>query len=474
MKRLYSSRSLKGMDVPALCAGHEGHRAWLGVDVSKTELQMDLRWADGSRVGPYRAENPWEITATTQKLKQLAEGRQLIIALEPSGTYGDAARQAWTDAGLTVHRVSAKASHDYAEVYDGVPSQHDGKDAAVCAELAAIGKSTAWPMGSPDEGSRQLRLQIDLLTAYQESYVTWCGRIEGWLGRHWPEAAQVSHCGSPTLMKTLAHYGSPAALAADPQGGARIRRYGGSLMKQETIDMLLRISRETVGVRCTAEDTGRIRMWIQEAQRMRTQSAACRGAIERLCMGHAAITRMAESLSVTTAAVLFVQAGDPRAYGCGRAYVKALGLNLKERSSGRFKGQLKITKRGSAQARRWLYFAALRAIQRGGPRAWYAAKVQRDGGRTLPAIVAVMRKLAVAVWRTRHNDVPYDQAKLFAPRPERKEHERGSGRQRRLRTARRRALATTGMTAATAGAGAHGPAIREPAAVERPPRQQPS
>ena len=67
------------------------------------------------------------------------------MALEPSGTYGDPLRQALSDAGIAVVRVSPKAAHDYAEVFDGVPSQHDGKDAAVVAELAALGKSTPWP-----------------------------------------------------------------------------------------------------------------------------------------------------------------------------------------------------------------------------------------------------------------------------------------------------------------------------------------
>ena len=78
-------------------------------------------------------------------LVQLAQGRQLRVALEPSGTYGDPLRQALHDAGLPALRVSPKAAHDYAEIFDGVPSQHDGKDAAVVAELAALGKAKAWP-----------------------------------------------------------------------------------------------------------------------------------------------------------------------------------------------------------------------------------------------------------------------------------------------------------------------------------------
>ncbi|MGH8522516.1 MAG: hypothetical protein ACREU9_14085, partial [Gammaproteobacteria bacterium] len=42
---------------------------------------------------------------------------------------------------------------------------------------------------------------------------------------------------------------------------------------------------------------------------------------------------------------------DPRAYANSGSYCKAFGLNLKERSSGQHKGQIKITKRGSGPAR---------------------------------------------------------------------------------------------------------------------------
>ena len=71
--------------------------------------------------------------------------------MESTGTYGDALRARLTAAGLNVQRVGGKAAHDYAEVFDGVPSQHDGKDAAVIAELAAFGKSRPWPYRPPSE-----------------------------------------------------------------------------------------------------------------------------------------------------------------------------------------------------------------------------------------------------------------------------------------------------------------------------------
>lgn len=67
---------------------------------------------------------------------------------------------------------------------------------------------------------------------------------------------------------------------------------------------------------------------------------------------------------------------DPRQYACARSYQKALGLNLKEKSSSRHVGQLKITKRGSAMARKYLYSAALRLIKSHPVvKAWYQRKV---------------------------------------------------------------------------------------------------
>ena len=49
-----------------------------------------------------------------------------MVSMESTGTYGDALRAALAAAGLEVHRVGGKAAHDYAEVFDGVPSQHPG------------------------------------------------------------------------------------------------------------------------------------------------------------------------------------------------------------------------------------------------------------------------------------------------------------------------------------------------------------
>src|SRR5579872_2954631 len=119
---------------------------WAGLDIGKDHTMVMIRDTQGTMLRPWKVCQPGEIGLLTERLVELNRQHPVVVAMEPTGTYGDPLRQALCDAKLSVRRVSPKATSDYAEVFDGVPSQHDGKDAAVVAELAAIGKSQAWPM----------------------------------------------------------------------------------------------------------------------------------------------------------------------------------------------------------------------------------------------------------------------------------------------------------------------------------------
>jgi hypothetical protein len=88
-----------------------------------------------------------------------------------------------------------------------------------------------------------------------------------------------------------------------------------------------------------------------------------------------------------------------------------MGLNLKERSSGRWKGHLKITKRGSSQARRWLYFAGLRYCRDPWLAGWYQKKKSRGEGYAMRTVVALMRKLSLALYYVGRGSV-FDVRKL--------------------------------------------------------------
>jgi len=84
-----------------------------------------------------------------------------------------------------------------------------------------------------------------------------------------------------------------------------------------------------------------------------------------------------------------------------------------ERSSGTYQGTLRISKRGSPRTRQWLYFAAMRLVQRCGVRPWYEAKKARDEGDARRVLVAVMRKLAVALYHVGVRNEEFQPRRLF-------------------------------------------------------------
>ena len=111
--RAYRAVAVNRVDAAKLIQGHEGQAVSVGVDVGKYELQVVARWPDGQFEHPWKVANPSQIAELVGLLKQVSQGRTLHVALESSGTYGDALRQAAHDAGIEVRRVSSKARVTY-------------------------------------------------------------------------------------------------------------------------------------------------------------------------------------------------------------------------------------------------------------------------------------------------------------------------------------------------------------------------
>ena len=137
--RAYRRSDVKLLDRELLvetAAKNGGGKIVLGLDIAKGEIVAVLRWSDGEVERPWSVKNPAEIGELVDIVRRLKSvGQEVVVGMESTGSYGEAVRRALTLVKIEVHRVSGKAVCDYKEVYAGVPSQHDGKDAAVIAEL---------------------------------------------------------------------------------------------------------------------------------------------------------------------------------------------------------------------------------------------------------------------------------------------------------------------------------------------------
>ena len=411
--KAYRGTAVNRVEAQKVSRGHVGEALTIGVDIGKYRLVAVGRWPKGAFERPWLVNNPQQLPEFLALLENLRGQHALVVAMEPSGTYGDPMRQALTDKGIAVERISPKAAHDYAEIFDGVPSQHDGKDAAVLAELAALGKGTPWPYAAAESWEQELVYWVEWLEAQRQISAVWLGRLEGLLARHWPELTRWLRLSSATVLRLLVEYGSPAGLAADTQAAARLQRWSRQLLSAEKVQQVLASAQSTLGVRLGDFE----RQWLQEcaqqASAAQREVRRSRRQLRRLASVQPVLQIQGRAVGLATACVLWASLGDPRQYSSGPAYRKAMGLNLVEQSSGTYQGELRISKRGQPRVRRWLYLAVLRLIRREGVRDWYRAKKQQGPKATKKALVGVMRKLAVALQRITVSGIAFEPRRLF-------------------------------------------------------------
>ena len=94
--------------------------------------------------------------------------------------------------------------------------------------------------------------------------------------------------------------------------------------------------------------------------------------------------------------------------------IACAGLDVQIKESGLWKGQAKLSKRGSGLLRQMLYLAALRSIHlKGSAFGSYDRRLVERGRKYGSALMAVMRKmLAVAVHLLKHEQQDYDPSKV--------------------------------------------------------------
>lgn len=333
--------------------------------------------------------------------------------MEPSGVYGDPLHWLLDKAGIAVFRVNPKRSHDAAEVYDGVPSLHDAKSATIVARLHLDGASEPWPLRS--DSDRAMAAAVQIYGLHHKQFLRHRNQLEALTARHWPEVTHILDLDSATLLELLIEFGGPEQVAKRSDDARQLmQRVGGRLLAAAKVEAIVASAQSTVGMPPIDAERVLTQQIAQEARRNQKAVNKHKRRVERLTQAATVTDRLQPVVGKLTSAVLVVSAGDPTVYPSASAYIKALGLNLKEKSSGKQSGQLKITKRGPSLARLYLYLAALRLIQNDAvTRAWYRKKVDRQGGKLkTKAIVAVMRKLAKGLWHVAHGS-PFDTTKLF-------------------------------------------------------------
>lgn len=397
-KHVYRATAIENVRMsevlPALLAG-----CIVAVDVAKKKFLVALANAAGETRKLFRFEHPRQTRKFLElvlELKRQLGTAVLRVAMEPTGTYGDAIRSQLSRQGVPVMMVQPKKTHDSQEIFDGVPSLHDEKSAVLLAKLCAVTETKEWK--EPEEKAARLRALVEERRHHGAQEEACLGRLEALLARHWPELGEELNPRLTSAIALLEQYPSPTRVKAEADGARELlRKVSRQKLKPEKIEAVVQGASESLGQPATSEEEHYVQTLAQDVQRARRGQAELEAQMEAAATGYEVFDRLRRWMGTYTAAVL-VALCDPTKYAHVDEFVKACGLNLKVRSSGNYAGQLKLTKRGPGVVRQLLFLFTLRMLNENVQvEAWYKAHVKCDELK-MKAVIATMRKLAAAVF----------------------------------------------------------------------------
>ena len=398
------------MLLPLLAAG-----CIVALDVAKQKFLVALATLAGEVVQVFRFEHPTETRKFLSLVSELSPHTapgQLKVAMEPTGTYGDAVRHQLVALGVPVLMVSPKRTYDSQALFDNVSSLHDAKSAVLVAKLCSMGLAREWTAPGPTH--RGLRALVELRGHHLAQEEQCFGRMEALLARHWPEFGRwMDTREQKSALRLLVEYPNPAQVYVERQAvRVLLHKASRGQLSAELIKGVTTEAGTTLGLPMTAEEELLLRTLAQQALGLREQAEALEAQMARLAAGDEVFDRLKPLMGTYTAAVI-VTLCDPRQYAKARQLEKACGLNLREKSSGEHLGRVRITKRGPALARKVLYLFTLRMIHQSSVvRAWYMRRRGYTEGTKQRAVVAVMRKLVRAVFHVARGE-QFDDHKLF-------------------------------------------------------------
>ena len=397
-----------------------GYAYVVGVDVGSQHVMYAV-YQPEKRLLVKPTELPNEragFLALDERLRQLGVApEQILIGLEATGRYSENLYQYLKQQGYGLCVLHPRQTHQFSE-QRGLRAKTDRLDATTIARLLLSGEARAGYV--PDELIATYRELERLHSQLADDSARYQNEIHALVVVLFPEFVQVfaDPC-KPTALGLLKRYPSAQAVAAAGVEAVTSalcelapRRYG-----RRTAERVVRLAEQSVASPlATAARALGLRVLCDQLEHTLANLAQVDHELEQLLDHDTGATGLKSTpeFGPHTLAVLRAELGDVSRFSRVEQVVAYVGLDLQVRQSGKWKGQVKLSKRGSGRVRRLLYMAAVRATDQ--PESAFGAYYQRllargmKGGR---ALMAVMRKMLKVAYHLLRSNETYDPAKVW-------------------------------------------------------------
>lgn len=352
-----------------------------------------------------------------EKLAQLAvPPGQILIGLEATSRYGENLYHFLESRGYQLCLLHPRQTHQFAQ-QRGLRAKTDKLDATTIARVLLSGE--ARPGYVPSELIATYREVVRLHSQLSDEIARYKNELQALLSVLFPEFTQVfaDPCRA-TAVALLKQYPSAQAIAAAGVKpiAAKLHELAPRNYGPQTAEQLVRLAQQSSssGLATPARSTS-VKILCDQLEHTRVNLAQLEAEMEKLRETDTGVKGLGSvpEFGTKTVAVLRAELGEISRFARVDQVVAYAGLDIEVKESGKWKGQAKLSKRGSGRLRRILYLAAVRCIRLPGSAfgAYYHRLVTR-GLKKRDAMMAVMRKMLIVAVHLLKTGEQYDSSRV--------------------------------------------------------------
>ncbi|HME46169.1 MAG TPA: IS110 family transposase [Syntrophorhabdales bacterium] len=385
------------------------------VDIGMTTNTGYCTTIDGRDIKPFTFENSregfekfWHIIVASKNRFGCTE---VMVGYESTGPYAEPLAQYLMDKPVTMVQVNPLHTKRLKEVNDNSPRKTDDKDPRVIADVLRLGHALSVVV--PEGDAAYLRRLNNARERHVGERTALLNQIQQLVFLIFPEFKKVfNDVTVKTARHILKNYTTPERIGTLNKDalGEEIRKRSWGKFGVQQAELLINLARDTVGIKEGVAgivlDIRHILMQLEAANAFIEEIAAEMAKVLERIPSSTRILSM-KGLGVVTVAGLIGEVGDFSKFRTQSEIMKLAGLDLYEISSGKRKGQKRISKRGRSLLRKILYSAAVATIRKNGIMCDYYARLIGRGMVRTSALIVIAKKLLRIIHAMLRDDRDY-------------------------------------------------------------------
>jgi len=379
----------------------EGSTLLVTVDIGAASNTGYCAIGDGRDIKPFKFENTREGFEKFWHMVVAAKNRfvcdEIIAGYESTGPYAEPLAQYLMGKPVTVVQVNPMHTKKMKEVNDNSPLKTDDKDPRVIADIIRLGRTLSVVV--PEGDAAYLRRLNNARERHVEEQTALLNQLQQLVFVIFLEfKTVVRNMKGKTARYLLTRHTTPGNIGTVSKEtlGEEMRKWSRGKYGHRDAALLVDLARNTIGITegipGIVLDIRHMLMQLEaEARFIAEIEAEMVMTLHRIPVSRRLLS--IKGLGVVSVAGLIGEVGDFSKFRTRSEIMKLAGLDLYEVSSGRRKGERRISKRGRSLLRKILYYAAIQMVKTNGIMYDYYTRLTNRGMLKMKALIAVARKL---------------------------------------------------------------------------------